>query len=164
MCIPWEVIAGLFSRYIGGESRRNVLRVEYGKANLRDSDVVVLSVDVSGCGSLEQCEKLHVAHPGGTSIKVISRDEVLPGSLAEDEEFLEEFAGCKPESASKRLREYLPFVKTIYVFQILDGAYQGRGWDVVHALEGVIWSTVGGIMQADNEAFSNETIGLASQL
>lgn len=88
----------------------------------------------------------------------IERSEVSPGSLAEEEigEFQTEIADCFPKSAANWLLSYLKSVRTIYAFRILSGTYAENGWEILGAVKGAVWRSVGGIIQADNEGFSNE--------
>jgi hypothetical protein len=50
---------------------------------------------------------------------------------------------------------YLPTVQVIYAFQILFHTNRDDDWGVVHTVQGSIWNTLGGIMQADGEGFTN---------
>ncbi|HTT98502.1 MAG TPA: hypothetical protein VMF58_10665 [Rhizomicrobium sp.] len=88
----------------------------------------------------------------------IERNEVSPESLAEGEvsEFRSEIADCLPKSAANWLLSYLESVRTIYAFQLLSGTYAENGWEILGSVKAAIWSSVGGIIQADNEGFSNE--------
>ena len=102
--------------------------------------------------------KLLMKHRNGDPIADIERNEVAPGSLAFDEliEFADDIEECKPATAVKWLREFFKTVKAIYAFQILRGADRGKGWDGIWAVEGELWGALGGILQSDNEGFSNE--------
>ncbi|MGA8938482.1 MAG: hypothetical protein WB439_04880 [Acidobacteriaceae bacterium] len=103
-------------------------------------------------------QALLLKHPAGGPIAVIERNLVVDGELAADEvqEFIEEVADCKPTTAAKWLQDYLPGVKVIYAFQVLNGAYESGGWDALHSVYSTIWKSTGGILQADAEGFSNE--------
>ncbi len=63
------------------------------------------------------------------------------------------FFQCFPR---KWLKSFLPRVKIIYAFQILGGADEGNGWEVINEIKELIWNKLGGIFQSDGEGFSNE--------
>jgi hypothetical protein len=63
---------------------------------------------------------------------------------------------CKPASAAAWLAEYLPTVKTIYAFPLLSGTDEQNGWDILGKVKDLIFTQVGGIIQADREGFSDE--------
>ena len=108
-------------------------------------------------GTPERWEQLVLAHDDGTEIALIERNPVLKGELGAEElqEFIDEVAHEKPASAARWLQKYLPRVKVIYAFQLLSGADKEPGWAAVWAVEGHVWSSLGGIFQADGEGFSN---------
>jgi hypothetical protein len=98
-----------------------------------------------------------IRHTDGPEITVIERNPVVEGQLGTEEvqEFIEEVDNCKPESAARWLRNYLPKVRVIYAFQLLSGTDVNDGWGAVHRLQSYIWNKTGGILQADGEGFSN---------
>lgn len=81
------------------------------------------------------------------------RTEDWPAEVAE---FLESVADAKPASAARWLQEYLPGVRCIYAFQVLNGTKSEEDWSALHAVRTAVQESVGGIMQADGEGFSNE--------
>jgi hypothetical protein len=103
-------------------------------------------------------EQLVVVNEAGEKVCAVERNLVFRGSLAEEEieEFLAEIADCLPNSGGSWLRTYLATVRTIYAFQVLHGAYSRNGWEILGFVKEAVRSSVGGIMQADNEGFSNE--------
>lgn len=103
-------------------------------------------------------EELVVSYPDGGEICVIERNEVAATGLGREEidEFLEEIADCQPPSAAAWLATYLLSVHEIYALQILHGTYKNNGWEIVGLLKSTIMGTAGGIIQADNEGFTNE--------
>jgi hypothetical protein len=54
------------------------------------------------------------------------------------------------------LTGYFDRMKVIYAFQLLSGALEGNNYDIVSTLRTAIWEKTGGILQADDEGFSNE--------
>ena len=109
-------------------------------------------------GQESDWRQLILRHNSGNEIAVIERNPVLPGELGEEElnEFIQEVSDEKPESAAKWLVQFLPKVKVIYAFQLLDGSEEDKGWEGVHALQYHLWNQLSGILQADLEGFSNE--------
>jgi hypothetical protein len=110
-------------------------------------------------GDRSSWKHLELAHFDGTAIADIERNEVSPGSLAEEElkEFAEEVEGQKPASAVQWLKEFFPRVRAIYCFQVLfRGTEKGDGWKILHTLHWGLREVLGGIVQADHEGFSND--------
>jgi hypothetical protein len=103
-------------------------------------------------------EQLILAHKSGQEIAVIEKNPVLEGQIGADElqEFIDEITDYKPESAATWLHEYLPSVKVIYAFQLLDGTDVEDGWTPLHRLYYAVWEHAGGIFQSDGEGFSDE--------
>ena len=121
------------------------------------SKVVPAKLSVES-GSDAAWEELLLAHPDGREIALIERNVVSPGSMGEEElqEFVEELELAQPESGARWVRDYLGQVKTIYAIQVLSGADRKGGWDAIGAIKSRIWSTLGGIIQADHEGFTDE--------
>lgn len=109
-------------------------------------------------GSDDQWEAVLLAHPGGREVALVARNPVSEGSMASEEieEFVEELDELLPASGAEWLRGYLPQVRVIYAFQILGGADDANGWDLIGAVKNKLWNELGGIFQADGEGFSNE--------
>lgn len=108
-------------------------------------------------GDTSNWNQLLLKHDSGSPIAVIERNPTNE-ELGEEEiqEFLEEIVDYKPNSAVKWLKSFLPKVKAIYAFQILNGVDEGHGWEAIGIIKGFIWNKLGSIFQADAEGFSNE--------
>ena len=102
-------------------------------------------------------EALILKHPSGVPIAFIEKNPVLDGELGKAElaEFAEEVGYYKPDSAAQWLLEYFQSVKIIYAFQLLHGTDVENGFDLMHGVFNTLWRRVGGILQADQEGFSN---------
>jgi hypothetical protein len=102
--------------------------------------------------------RIIVSYKNGKEICVVERTLVNEGSegRVEVNELLEEISFCKPKSAAEWLQEYLINVKVVYSFEILGGAYERNGWDIIGAIKEVIWGSLNAVIQADNEGFTNE--------
>ena len=103
-------------------------------------------------------EHLVLSHKSGQEIAIIEMNPVVEGQLGADElqEFIDEVSDCKPESAATWLRQFLPNVKVIYAFQLLNGTDVDDGWTPLHRLYNAAWEHAGGILQSDGEGFSDE--------
>lgn len=108
-------------------------------------------------GDASRWNQLLLKHDEESPIAVIERNPTNK-ELGQEElqEFMEEIGDCKPDSAVKWLKSFLPKVKVVYAFQILSGADKSDGWEAIHEIQGLIWNKLGGIFQADGEGFSNE--------
>jgi hypothetical protein len=109
-------------------------------------------------GADENWEALKLTHSDGTPIALIEKNPVVPGELGGEElmEFIEEVPYYKPESAVKWLETFLPTVKVIYSFQLLFGTDVQDGFEIMHRVYDSVWRHAGGILQADQEGFTNE--------
>jgi len=117
-----------------------------------------LKADLAGDSEDGSWGQLIVTYPDGKGICVIERDIVSDAGAArfEIEELVEEVNGCLPESAAEWLTTYLQSVLSIYALQVLGGAHERNGADIVACLKVAIWKSAGGVIQVDNEGFTNE--------
>lgn len=101
---------------------------------------------------------LDIENNEGKALAQIERNPVVEGELGQDEidEFKDMIEDCKPTSAVIWLTTYFSNVKVIYAFQILNAAFEDTNFDVVSSIKTKIWNKTGGILQADDEGFSNE--------
>ncbi|MCK4257975.1 MAG: hypothetical protein KAX49_03305 [Halanaerobiales bacterium] len=102
--------------------------------------------------------QIEVALLDGDTICRIERLAVLADTAGEAQifNFLNEIEDSKPQSAVKWLKKYLSEVKVIYTFEVLDSAEKNNGWDAIETIQDKIWETIGGILQADHEGFTND--------
>jgi hypothetical protein len=109
-------------------------------------------------GDEEEWETLLLASRDDVEVALIERNPVFDGSIGQDEiaEFIEDTQECKPASGVQWLHEYLAEVKTVYVFQPLQGSDTEEGSDAIHALRSALWERGDAIIQADGEGFTNE--------
>src|SRR5215475_4136233 len=75
-------------------------------------------------GEEEDWETLLLSGDDEVEVAVLERFPVEDGSIGQDEiaDFIEDTRDCKPESGVQWLHDYLSEVKTVYVFQHLEGA------------------------------------------
>lgn len=142
---------GYYIRVLGISS--GAIALEAIEQAAKPARIAVQESDIDGW------RELSLSHESGEEIAIIEKNPVLEGELGYEEiqEFQEEILDCRPESGSRWLREYLPTIKVIYAFQLLDGTDVHEGWSILGSVKGAIWNSAGGIIQADGEGFSNET-------
>jgi hypothetical protein len=101
---------------------------------------------------------LEVANANGEILFHIDRNPVIEGELGKEEldEFREEVSECEPTTAAEWLANYFDRIKVIYAFQLLNASMRDENFPIVSSVRTAIWKEVGGILQADNEGFSNE--------
>ena len=109
----------------------------------------------------EQTDKwtmLDVTNNKGEVLARIERNPVINGELGREEidEFIEEIQNEKPASSVKWLGKYLKKIKVIYAFQMLTAGFDDGNFEILSSIKNKIWNITGGILQADNEGFSNE--------
>lgn len=94
----------------------------------------------------------------GEALAQIERNPVTDGELGQDEldEFREIIQCYKPTSAVQWLTDYFDTVKVIYAFQLLNAAFDDNNFEIISSIKTKIWNSTKGILQADNEGFSNE--------
>lgn len=129
---------------------RRLLKAEGFKASLKVED-----------GTADEWTGLVLAHESGQEIAAIERNPVAARSLGQEEidDFLEEIADYRPASAVEWLSDYLSKVRTIYAFQWLHGSGVKKGRAIVGTLMIGMHKTVGGVIQADGEGFSDDEQG-----
>jgi len=101
---------------------------------------------------------INVSNSKGDDLIQIERNPVKDGELGkqEIEEFKQEIEEYKPYSAVKWLDKYFDKIKVIYAFQLFNASMEDENFPIVSSIKSTIWNKVGGILQADNEGFSNE--------
>ena len=101
---------------------------------------------------------INVKRPDGLELVQIERNPVVAGRLGMAE--LTEFRGFirlhQPVSAVEWLQRYFDGVKVIYAFEVLNAASADNNFEIVSAIRTAIWDRAGGILQNDNEGFTNE--------
>ena len=101
---------------------------------------------------------LDILNPDGEPLIQLERNPVIEGKLGQEElyEFREEIQDYKPTSAVEWLTNYFDKVNVIYAFQMLNAALEDSNFEIVSNIKTYIWNKTNGILQADNEGFSNE--------
>jgi hypothetical protein len=121
------------------------------------SDNLNASAEVED-GTDEDWTQLVVRNNEGTDLFLIEKNVVVKSEHGKDEidEFTKEITDCQPASAVRWLTDYFSQVKVIYALQILSTVDDDNSWGIVGGLKSKLWSETQGILQADNEGFSNE--------
>lgn len=101
---------------------------------------------------------LDILNSDGEPLAQLERNPVVDGELGEQEldEFKEDIQDYKPASAVKWLTNYFDKVKVVYAFQMLNAAFNDENFEIISNIKTKIWNKTNGILQADNEGFSNE--------
>ena len=101
---------------------------------------------------------IEVSTDNGDVLTQIERNSVVDGELGAEEldEFKDIVQEYKPKSAVQWLTNYFENVKVIYAFQILDASFDDGNFEVVTSIKNTIWNKTAGIIQADNEGFTND--------
>lgn len=101
---------------------------------------------------------LDILNNNGEPLAQLERNPVIAGELGEEElqEFREIIKDYKPTSAVEWLTNYFDKVKVIYAFQMLGAAFTDGNFEIVNCIRTKIWNKTVGILQADNEGFSND--------
>ncbi len=99
-----------------------------------------------------------VANTDENELMQIERNPIIEGEVGYDElqEFKEIIEDYKPTSAVKWLQEYFDTIKVIYAFQLFNAAMDDNNFPIVSSIKTTIWNKVGGLLQADDEGFSND--------
>ncbi len=103
-------------------------------------------------GEETQWSELVLRHKGGAEIASVVRE----ASDQEREALLAGINGARPERGAEWLKHYLSHVKVIYAMQPLEGAEVQNEWSAVLRAQAYFWKKFGGILQADNEGYSNQ--------
>jgi hypothetical protein len=111
----------------------------------------------------ESCEPrkwtmLEVKGEHGAGIVQIERNRVVPGKLAQQEldEFREIIRDHQPLSAVQWLEKYFGQITVVYAFRVMGAALLDDNFEIVSALKTAIWGRTGGLLQNDQEGFSND--------
>ncbi|QHS59955.1 hypothetical protein [Chitinophaga agri] len=91
-------------------------------------------------------------------LAVVERDAVKADGMGKEEldEFRETIMDFQPATAAKWLNNFFDRVTVIYAFRLLPLALEEENYPIVTAAQSFIWEKVKGILQADDEGFTNE--------
>lgn len=108
-------------------------------------------------GDEHDWSQLVLKHKDGQEIALVERDPVAPDELGQQEleELSLEMTNARPTRAVEWLSHYFSHVKVVYEMQPLSGAQVKDGMSAVLRAQAYFWKKFGGILQADNEGFSN---------
>jgi hypothetical protein len=128
-----------------------VITVETLREFFEDDDIVLeVFGDQTGAG----WDQISIDHPDGTTIALLNlrTGDQVAATIAEDtEQLLETLPRCNAEWVA----DFLRGVKTIYLFQILNGVDVDDGWDHVRNLQSELRDGFDGILYAEREGYSN---------
>jgi hypothetical protein len=105
----------------------------------------------------ERWTRLELRSEDEDLLAVIERDVVKAGMGKEElDEFRETILDFQPSSAARWLNEFFDRVEVIYAFRLTEVGMEDDHYDIVTVTQECIWEKVKGILQADEEGFSNE--------
>lgn len=101
---------------------------------------------------------IDLLNEAGDHLAQIERNPVIPGELGQEEldEFRESVQEDKPATAAHWLSAYFDKVKVIYAILMLDASFEEGNYEILSNIKTTIWNKTSGILQADDEGFSNE--------
>lgn len=121
---------------------------------------VEMIIETGNENSWEQICVKHKNYEGEEGDLFLIEPFHISSEIGEDEvkQAIEEAATSRPESAAKWLQNFLPRVKTIFLYQILTSHIQDidDGWSIFHSILHTMHDRLSGIFQADYEGFSND--------
>jgi hypothetical protein len=122
------------------------------------NDSLIAKFDLDPTESPDDWTVIGVSNSDGEELIQIERNLVIEGELGLEElvEFRENIKDCKPNYAVKWLDKYFDKVKVNYAFQIFNAASEEDNFEIIDSIKASIWKKIGGLLQADNEGFSNE--------
>lgn len=104
-------------------------------------------------------ELLEVLTPDGETLFQIERNSTDDEELGTEEiqEFMQSVEQYQPASAAKWLKSYFNKVEVIYSFELTELAVMSdENMLIVDKVREAIWDKTGGILQSDDEGFTNE--------
>jgi hypothetical protein len=133
------------------ESDQKPLLIELRKVLGDSFDVAVEE------GDEQNWSQLVLKHKDGQEIALVERDPVAPDKLGQQEldELVVEMKDARPLRNGEWLKHYFSHVKVVYAMQPMSGTHVNNGMSAVLRAQAYFWKKFGGILQADNEGFSN---------
>lgn len=102
---------------------------------------------------------ISILNQDGEELAQLERNPISEEGLGREEleEFKEEVESYEPKTAAKWLKKYFDKVKVIYAFQMLNASFtDDRNFEIISCIKTKVWNRTKGILQADNEGFTNE--------
>jgi hypothetical protein len=94
----------------------------------------------------------------GKLLATVERNPVGTEGIGREEldEFKQSILEFQPASAAKWLNDFFDKVKVIYAMELMPIGMEAENYHIITTTQGVIWELVNGILQADEEGFTNE--------
>jgi hypothetical protein len=139
-----------------GKNNPNIPLIEIEK-NLKKEGLIA-NIKVSETDKFQNWTSLEILNKKGEAIAILEKNVVENSELGSEEieEFIEEIEDCEPKSAVDWLNDFLSKTKVIYAFQILKAAFEDDNFEIISNIKVLIWQKTDGIIQADNEGFTNQ--------
>lgn len=106
----------------------------------------------------EQWTRFELRSEDEDLLAVVERDLVKESGMGKEEldEFRETILNFQPATAAKWLSNFFDQVVVIYAFRLTSIGMEEDTYPIVTTTQECIWNKVKGILQADEEGFSNE--------
>ena len=91
-------------------------------------------------------------------LAVVERDIIKEGEIGQEEldEFKDTILDFQPLTAARWLNDFFDRVQVIYAFKLMPAGLEDDNYPIITSTQSYIWQKVKGILQADEEGFSNE--------
>ncbi|UPK72288.1 hypothetical protein [Chitinophaga filiformis] len=106
----------------------------------------------------EKWTRVELRNENDKLLAVIERDAVTNEGMGKEEldEFRASILDFQPSAAAKWLNSFFDRVQVIYAFRLLPIGMEEDNYPIITTTQSYIWEKVKGILQADEEGFSNE--------
>lgn len=123
-----------------------------------DKDGLDVRLAISQNESPEKWTSLELRNEDEEMLAEVERDLIKEGTIGQEEldEFKESILQFQPATAAKWLNSFFERVQVIYAFRLMDIALEDDNYPIITSAQSYIWERVKGILQADEEGFSNE--------
>ncbi|ACU63419.1 hypothetical protein [Chitinophaga pinensis] len=123
-----------------------------------DQDGLNAQLDALKNEKPEKWTHIELKNEDNKRLAVIERDAVTAEGMGKEEldEFRASILDFQPASAAKWLNDFFDRVQVIYAFRLLPMAMEDDNYDIITTVQTCIWEKVKGILQADEEGFTNE--------
>jgi hypothetical protein len=123
-----------------------------------DEDGLSAKLDALKNEQPEKWTHIELKNEKNKLLAVIERDTVTADGMGKEEldEFRASILDFQPANAAKWLNSFFDRVQVIYAFRLLPMAMEDDNYDIITTVQTCIWEKVKGILQADEEGFTNE--------
>ena len=123
-----------------------------------DSEGLTVKLGILKSERPEKWTYLELRNEKEEVLAVVERDTVKEGAIGKEEldEFKQTILDFQPVTAARWLSEFFERVQVIYAFRLMPIGMEDDNYPIITSTQSYIWQKVKGILQADEEGFSNE--------